>query len=114
MVLEFLIAVSVLILAAAFVGMAGRTALALLLAPGIYLIALTRPHCWAEPIISWSGCLASILIAPVGALIGPIAHNEEDPPNPYPGILLIALGIVIAWTAILFLIKRYRKAKTSS
>jgi len=52
-------------------------------------------------------------MAPIAVLIGPIAH-EEDVPNPYPGILLIALGIVVAWTAILFLIKRHRQAKASS
>lgn len=113
MMLENLIAVFVLILAAAFVGMAGRTLLALLLAPGIYSIAVSWPHCLAEPITSDIGCLARVLKAPIAVLIGPIAH-EEDPPSPYPGILLIALGIVIAWTAILFLIRRYRKAKVGS
>jgi|GEM_PF-4872390 len=113
MMLWNLIAVFVLILAAAFAGMAGRTALALLLAPGIYSIAVKWPHCSAAPIISEYGCLENFLIAPLAVLIGPIAH-EEDAPNPYPGILLISLGIVIAWTAILFLMKRQRKATAGS
>lgn len=94
--------------------MTGRTALAVLLAPGIYSVAVTWPHCSAVPILSEYGCLMNFLMAPLAAWIGPIAHNEVDPPNPSPGILLVALGIVIAWTAILFLIKRYWKAKASS
>ncbi|MDP1840750.1 MAG: hypothetical protein Q8N31_23210 [Reyranella sp.] len=111
--LATLIVTCVLIGTAAFIGMAGRTALALLVSPIIYSLLLNLPRCSLEPTFSWGSCAVIFsysLLAPVAVLIGPIAHEAEDPPNPYPEILLIALAIVVAWTAIAFLIKRYRGA----
>lgn len=113
MLLELLITFCVLVGGFAFFGMAGRTALAVLLAPGLYSIAVTWPRCWAAPIISGDGCMANFLSAPFAIMIGPIAHYEEDLPNPFPGILLITLAIVIVWTAVAFLIKRHRRGNVS-
>jgi len=53
----------------------------------------------------------NVVAAPLLLLIGPLAHEEEPPPNPYPGVLLVALTIVIVWTAIVFLIKYCKRSR---
>ena len=108
--IEVLITVTVLTVAAGFFGMAGRTALALLMSPSLYFLLITWPRCSAAA--AFESCLEGFVIFPLVVLFEPIGLDEE-PPNPFPGILLIALTIVVAWTMIAFAINRYKRSRAS-
>ena len=47
-----------------------------------------------------SFCVTIIIMAPIFILSGPIAHDEEDPPNHYPAILFAAAIVTLAWTIV--------------
>jgi hypothetical protein len=88
--------IGVALLIAALWGVAGRTAIASLISPGIYFLMITWPRCHALG----GSCLTDFVIAPLILVLGPIAHEEREPPSPYPGIFLIAVAIVLIWTVI--------------
>ena len=106
---EILIISSVLVVIAGFFGMAGRTAFALLVSPSFYSLLMTWPYCSTIAASAWGSCPMNVVAAPLLLLIGPLAHDEEPPPNPYPGILLVGLTIVIVWTAIVFVAERHQR-----
>jgi hypothetical protein len=109
--IEVLITVTVLTVAAGFFGTAGRTALALLVSPSLYFLLTTWPRCSAAA--AFESCLEGFVIFPLAVLFEPIGLDDAPPPNPFPGILLIALTIVVAWTMIAFAINRYKRSRAS-
>lgn len=104
---------AVLILIAGFFGMAGRTYFALLVSPSLYSL-LMWPPCRAVPEHYWGSCILDVVGRPYMVMLGPFVMEEGPPLNPYPGMLLIALTIVVAWTAIEFAFKRYEKSSSLS
>src|SRR5882757_3996906 len=111
--IEVFVAASVLIVIAAFFSMAGRTALALLVSPSIYSLVVSWPLCKAIPTFNSGSCIINFAAAPLATMLGPIAHDDEAPPSPYTDILLIALTLVIAWTVIVVVVKRYKGRRVS-
>ena len=110
MILFILLGVSVvLILIAGFFGMAGRTYFALLVSPSLYSLFMWPP-CRAVPEHYWGSCILDVIGRPYMVMLGPFVMEEGPLLNPYPGMLLIALMIVAAWTAIEFAVKRYEKS----
>ena len=81
--------------------------------------AIATPICWC--IYAWglSGfscyrdssdlCPMVVVLSPILLYFGPLAHEEEDPPNPFVPVLSIALVVTAVWT-ILALVRRYRRA----
>jgi hypothetical protein len=67
-------------------------------------VALECSHDWTN------FCIVVIVMAPIFLIFGPLAHNEEDPPNHYPPILLAALLVTAIWMLISYALK-YRRAK---
>lgn len=110
MILFIVLGVSaILILIAGFFGMAGRTYFALLVSPSLYSL-LIWPPCRVVPEHYWGSCILDVIGRPYMVMIGPLATEDDPPMNPYPGMLLIALMIVVAWTAIVFAFKHYNNS----
>jgi hypothetical protein len=67
-------------------------------APSAYGFTIKLLQCFAFP-GGWAcqHILWAIPLAPLALLIGPIAHDEEDPINPWPRILLTAALMATAW-----------------
>jgi hypothetical protein len=55
------------------------------------IVALNCSHHWTN------FCIVIIAMAPFVYILGPIAHDEEDPPSHYPPVLLAAALVTIAW-----------------
>jgi hypothetical protein len=70
---------------------------ALPFSPSLYVLCAAGVRCSSHGVSDKLGCFfdAAALspAAPYVLLLGPIAHNDEPPPNPYPGILGIALTL---------------------
>jgi hypothetical protein len=101
-----------LVVIAGIFGMAGRTALALLVSPSLYSLLMTWPYCSTVAGFAWGSCLMNVTSAPLFLLIGPFVDNDKPLPNPYPGILLVAMTIIVVWTVIVFILKRYNKLES--
>ena len=109
MILFILLGVStILILIAGFFGMAGRTYFALLVSPSLYSL-LMWPPCRVVPEHYWGSCILDVIGRPYWVMLGPFVMEEGPPLNPYPGVLLIALTIVVAWTAIECVAERHQR-----
>ena len=75
--------------------------LALPLSPSVWAVSQFGTRCFT-PGESAGDCLAHmVLLAPFYVLFGPIAHDEEEPPNPWPDVLLTALilAILFQWVS---------------
>jgi hypothetical protein len=67
-------------------------------APWVWAYYRFLPEC--IPFKEGSACqdlLSIVLVAPLAVLTGPIAHEEEDPINPWPGVFLTAALMAAAW-----------------
>jgi len=68
--------------------------LALPFSPSVWAVSQFGTRCLTPELGSESAgdCLTHmVLLAPFYVLFGPIAHEEEESPNPWPGVLLTAL-----------------------
>jgi hypothetical protein len=66
--------------------------------PSVWAVSLFGHRCFTPALGSESAgdCMAHLVsLAPFYVLFGPIAHDEEEPPNPWPGVLLTALILAI-------------------
>jgi len=83
----------------------GRFAIATPICWCIYAWVLTRLACHRGP----SGlCALSGVMAPLFLLFGPIAREEEDPPNYYEPVLVFAVIVTVVWT-VLALVRKCRR-----
>ncbi len=71
----------------------------------LYTVGLASWHCFGK---WWDVCLFVPIIAPLVGLMGPIAHDEEDPVDIYTPVLEIALLVTLVWTFVAFL-RRIRR-----
>ncbi len=71
----------------------------------LYTVGLASWHCFSN---WWDFCLIVPIMAPLVGLLGPIAHDEEDPVDIYTPILEVALLVTMVWTFVAFL-RRIRR-----
>jgi hypothetical protein len=55
------------------------------------------PSCQANDIVS---CVVYVVLSPIFLIFGPLAHDAEDPTNPYPTILIAAAIVTMLWTGV--------------
>lgn len=53
-------------------------------------------------------CIPMILFSPIFMIMGPLGHDEEDPPNIFGRTLIFALLVVAIWTLIVWMRERRR------
>jgi hypothetical protein len=88
-------------------------------APSMWGLYCVAPYCLGGKFVPEEGGTAacfikSAFIAPLAMILGPIAHDEEDPINPWPGVLLTALllaGLVTVLRAALAAIQQRRATR---
>ncbi len=84
----------------------GRFSAALPICWFVYAWSVTGIACYYD---SSHLCPPMVVMAPLMLFFGPIAHEEEDPPNHFLPVLLIAVVVTVVWT-ILALVRRFRRS----
>jgi hypothetical protein len=83
------------------------------LSPSVWSVYVTEPYCFSRTRTEHGGnpveCLFdSAAEAPLALLLGPIAHDEDDPPSAVPKVLAIALLMATLATALSAVVQSLR------